>query len=114
VSGQKSREQLESSEVRAAGIDAVPEGKGVVVEVGGKVLALFRYAGEFYALDESCPHRGGPLHEGMIQEGVLACPWHLWQFDLKTGVSPVNPLSKVRTYRVRVDGTDLFVELGGP
>jgi nitrite reductase/ring-hydroxylating ferredoxin subunit len=47
----------------------------------------------------------------MVQEGVLACPWHLWQFDLKTGVSPVNPLSKVRRYRVWLEENELFVEL---
>lgn len=81
------------------------------MEVEGNRLAVFRHQGEFFALDETCPHRGGPLHEGMVQEGVLACPWHLWQFDLKTGVSPVNPLSKVRTYRVWLEETDLFVEL---
>lgn len=81
------------------------------MEVAGNRLALFRHQGEFFALDETCPHRGGPLHEGMIQEGVLACPWHLWQFDLKTGVSPVNPLSKVRTYRVWLEENELFVEL---
>jgi nitrite reductase/ring-hydroxylating ferredoxin subunit len=99
------------TKVRVASVDELPEGKAVVVEVAGNRLALFRHQGEFFALDETCPHRGGPLHEGMIQEGVLACPWHLWQFDLKTGVSPVNPLSKVRTYRVWLEENELFVEL---
>ena len=99
------------TKARVASVDELPEGKGVVVEVEGNRLAVFRHQGEFFALDETCPHRGGPLHEGRVQEGVLACPWHLWQFDLKTGVSPVNPLSKVRTYRVWQEEKELFVEL---
>ena len=99
------------AEIRVAGTEAVPEGKGIVVNVQGKRLAIFRYQGELFALDETCPHRGGPLHEGPIQEGVVACPWHLWQFNLKTGLSPVNPLSKVQVYKTRVEGNDVFVEV---
>ncbi len=99
------------AEFRVASIGEVPDGKSIVVEVEGKRLALFRHQGEFFALDETCPHRGGPLHEGLIQEGVVACPWHLWQFDLRTGVSPVNPLSKVQTYPTRIEGNDLLVNL---
>lgn len=99
------------AEIRVADTEAVPEGKGIVVNVEGKQLAIFRYQGEFFALDETCPHRGGPLHEGPIQEGVVACPWHLWQFNLKTGLSPVNPLSKVQVYKTRVEGNDVLVEI---
>ena len=99
------------AKIRVADTEAVPEGKGIVVNAEGKQLAIFRYQGEFFALDETCPHRGGPLHEGPIQEGVVACPWHLWQFNLKTGLSPVNLLSKVQAYKTRVEGNDVFVEV---
>jgi 3-phenylpropionate/trans-cinnamate dioxygenase ferredoxin component len=98
-------------EVRIASVQDIPEGEGIVVAVEGKRLAVFRDEGEFFALDETCPHRGGPLHEGFILEGVVACPWHMWQFDLRSGRSPLNPLSKVRTYKTRVEGNDLLVEL---
>lgn len=96
---------------RVASIDELPDDVGLVVEIEGKRLALFRYQGKVFAVDEVCPHRGGPLHEGTVQEGVLACPWHLWQFDLKTGESPVNPLSRIRVYRVSVEEGDVFVEI---
>ena len=102
------------AEVRVASARDVPEGKGIVVDVEGHRLAIFRDGGAFFALDETCPHRGGPLHEGVIREGVVACPWHLWQFDLRNGASPVNPLSRVQTYQTRVDGDDLLVDLGEP
>ena len=99
------------AEVRVASVEDVPEGKGIVVDVGEKRLAVFQDRGEFFALDETCPHRGGPLHEGVIRDGVVACPWHLWQFDLRNGVSPVNPLSKVQTYKTRIEGDDVLVDL---
>ncbi len=99
------------AEVRVASVRDVPEGKGIVVDVEGKRLAIFRNSGEFFVLDETCPHRGGPLHEGVVREGVVSCPWHMWQFDLRNGRSPVNPLSKVRTYKTRTDGNDVLVDL---
>ena len=81
------------------------------MDVGERRIALFRDRGELFALDETCPHRGGPLHEGPVEDGVVVCPWHLWRFDLVTGCSPVNPLSRVRTYEVEVEGDDVWVVL---
>lgn len=97
--------------VRVANVRDLPQDGGLVIEVEGRRIALFRYQGEFFALDETCPHRGGPLHQGLLQDGVVACPWHLWQFDLKTGVSPVNPLSRVSRYPLSVQGEDIWLEL---
>jgi NAD(P)H-dependent nitrite reductase small subunit len=96
---------------RVASLDEIPERGGIAVDVGEKRIALFRYQGEVFALDETCPHRGGPLHDGVIDRGVVLCPWHLWQFDLKTGCSPVNPLSRVKVYPVRLEGTDVLLEM---
>lgn len=98
-------------EILIARLADIPEGKGIVVDVSERRLALFRHSGQIFALDETCPHRGGPLHEGTIENDVVLCPWHQWQFDLRTGVSPINPLSKVRTYAVRVDRGNVFVSL---
>lgn len=89
----------------------VAEGRGIAVDLGERRLAIFRYRGELFALDETCPHRGGPLHDGDIQAGVVSCPWHQWRFDLKSGCSPLNPLSRVRTYPVEVVGAEIWVEL---
>jgi nitrite reductase/ring-hydroxylating ferredoxin subunit len=96
-------------EQRIASTSEVPEGSGIAVDVGAKRIAVFRYRGQLFALDETCPHRGGPLHAGSIEEGVVLCPWHMWRFELATGCSPVNPLSRVRTYPVRVSGGDVFI-----
>ena len=99
------------TEHRVASTDDVEEGRGIAVDVGDKRIAIFRYGGEFFALDETCPHRGGPLHDGTLDEGIVLCPWHQWQFDLKSGCSPVNPLSRVNTYRVRTEGDAIIVEI---
>jgi len=96
---------------RVASLDDIPNGGALAVDVGEKRIALFRHQEEVFALDETCPHRGGPLHDGHVDRGVVLCPWHQWQFDLRTGCSPVNPLSKVRVYPVRVEGTEVFLEM---
>ena len=69
------------SEIRVARLADIPEGAGIAVDVGERRLALFRHSGHVFALDETCPHRGGPLHEGAIENDVVLCPWHQWQFD---------------------------------
>lgn len=96
---------------RLASVEDIPEGNAIAIELGEKRVAVFRHEGEWFALDETCPHRGGPLHEGTIQSGVLYCPWHQWQFELRTGCSPLNPLSRVSTYPVVVEDGALWVEL---
>ncbi|MCI0536142.1 MAG: Rieske 2Fe-2S domain-containing protein, partial [Verrucomicrobiales bacterium] len=64
----------------------VPESRGLTVRIGERELALFNVAGEIYALDGRCPHRGGSLGEGTVENGTVFCPLHGWQFDVKTGV----------------------------
>jgi len=96
-------------EHRVASVDDLEDGESLLVEVGEKRIAVFRHDGEVFAIDDECPHRGGSLHEGPVQDHIASCPWHQWQFDIRTGVSPVNPLSSVSTYPTRVDGQDLFV-----
>lgn len=98
------------TEHRVATVDELGE-EPVAVDIGDKRIALFRSNGEIFALDETCPHRGAPLHQGEVRGGIVTCPWHQWQFELRSGCSPVNPLSKVATYPVRVEGDGVFIEL---
>ena len=96
---------------RVASVDDIPPGGSLAIDVGEKRIAIFHYGGNFYALDETCPHRGAPLHEGRVDRGIVTCSWHQWQFDLKTGCSPVNPLSKVRTYPLRVEDGGIWIDV---
>jgi nitrite reductase/ring-hydroxylating ferredoxin subunit len=70
----------------------VKPGHGIVAEVNGKTLAVFNVEGTFYALDNTCTHRGGPLGEGELEESIVTCPWHGWQYDggFKFQVQRVN------------------------
>ncbi|MBI4208512.1 MAG: Rieske 2Fe-2S domain-containing protein [Deltaproteobacteria bacterium] len=97
--------------VKVATIEELEEGIGKLVETESKRLALFKVDGKFYATDEVCPHRGGPLSEGDIEECEVVCPWHGWRFNLETGVSPVNPNVKIQIYTVKVEGSDILIEV---
>lgn len=74
------------------------------VELKDIGLALFNVEGEIYALDNTCPHAGGPLGEGTLEQEVVACPWHGWKFNVRTGQRLKNPNQAwtVQRYEVRV------------
>jgi nitrite reductase/ring-hydroxylating ferredoxin subunit len=95
--------------VRVAGTADVPPGSGIVAEVNEQSIALFNVDGTFYAIGNVCVHRGGPLGEGELEGEVVTCPWHAWQYNVKTGKSLTNPSASVKTYEVKVDGSDVKV-----
>jgi len=83
-------------------IDELPEGEGRLLEWDGKHVAVFLAGGEYYAIDDTCLHAGGPLHEGGLDGTTVVCPWHHWEFDLKDGSCALNPFHKLEIYEVRV------------
>ncbi len=90
----------------------LPENDSTYVEVEGNRIALFNLEGEIYALDDACPHVGGPLSQGRVMEGEVECPWHGSRFDIRTGEVRMFPAREdVATYRVRVTGDDVEVEV---
>jgi 3-phenylpropionate/trans-cinnamate dioxygenase ferredoxin component len=87
-------------------------GKGKAVESGGKRIAIFNVDGTFYAVDDTCTHRGGPLSEGMVEGNEVTCPWHDAVFDLTSGAVRGAPAPRdVASYAVRVEGKDIELEL---
>ncbi len=97
--------------VRAGRSSDVPAGEGRVVEAGGRALALFNVDGAYYAIDNSCAHRGGPLGEGELDGTVVTCPWHGWRWDVKSGANANNPAVKMACFPVSVEAGDVFVEI---
>jgi nitrite reductase/ring-hydroxylating ferredoxin subunit len=107
----------------AASVDEIPLGGRKIVEVGGQSVGIFNLDGEFFALRNRCPHQGGPLCEGRLwgildarlpgefeytpRREILTCPWHGWEFHLRTGQSWCDP-RRLRTRRYAVT-----VEAGG-
>jgi len=96
--------------VRVATTDEIPPGRGKVVEVEGREVAIFNAGGgRFFASGTVCPHEGGPLGEGLVEGDTVICPWHGYDFDLRTGDCPVDPELRIPVYEVKVEGTDIFI-----
>ncbi len=89
----------------------IQEGQGKVDVLNGKEIALFKHEGKIYALANICPHRGGPLGEGSLDEGTVVCPWHAWSFDVKTGKCQTLPEVTQPVFEVKIDGEDVLVNV---
>ncbi len=98
--------------IKVAEANDVPPGTAKAVEAEGRTIALFHSGGSYFASDDACTHRGGPLSEGEVEGTVVTCPLHGATFDLTTGnvLGPPAPEGVV-SYRVQVDGNDIKVEL---
>jgi nitrite reductase (NADH) small subunit len=98
--------------VRVASVEEILVGRGKSVEVDGLPLAVFNAGGGRYqALSGSCPHEGGPLGDGALLGESVVCPWHGFDFDVRSGACGVDPELSVTVYPVRIAGTDVLVEL---
>jgi len=111
-----------------ATVPELPPGERKRVEVEGRKITVFNVRGEYFALNDRCPHEGGPLCTGKIsaltvsndpgtyewtrEDEFIRCPWHGWEFDLRTGHSVCDPKTmRVRLYDVHVEpGGDLVAE----
>jgi nitrite reductase (NADH) small subunit len=99
--------------VRITAVKNIPLREGRAAEVGGHIVAIFNLGDRFLAVENRCPHRGGPLADGIISAGAVVCPLHAWKVDLTTGSvtnQPENPQC-VKTFPTRVEGGMVFVEL---
>jgi nitrite reductase/ring-hydroxylating ferredoxin subunit len=92
-----------------AAADLAP-GQGTEVNVSGKAVAIFNIGGAFYALSNTCLHRGGPLGQGFVEGSTVTCPWHNWTWDVTTGANVVNGDLKVACYVTRVEDGQVQVK----
>ena len=97
--------------VRVGSASDVPAGQGRVIDAVGRSIALFNVGGTYYAIDNTCPHRGGPLGEGDLEGTIAICPWHGWRWDVRTGANANNPAIKMACFPVTVDRGEIFIEL---
>ncbi len=95
--------------VKLATLEALPAGTATEVEFEGRVYALYNVDGVISAINGICPHQGGPLADGQVQGTTVTCPWHGWQFDIRTGKTPLGSKIKQEVYEVRVEGHDVLV-----
>ncbi len=117
---------MKSRHVVARAADLPPSSRQVVT-VEGHEIGIFNLDGSYYALLNRCPHRAGPLCQGRLRplihstevgqvsyerEGeVLKCPWHQWEFDIRTGHALYDPSKRVRAYQVMQEGDDVVLYL---
>ncbi len=96
--------------VHVCSVGDVPLGEGRALTLAGRRIALFRAESGWYAIDGVCPHKGGPLADGILAERSVICPLHERRFDLETGEGLTDGCG-VATHRVEVHGDQVFIEL---
>ena len=95
---------------RVCSVDDVPLGEGRAVEVDGRRIAVFQTRTGWFALDQRCPHRGGPLTDGILADGCVICPLHDRRFDLATGHCVTDPPMRVVAYRVELHDGEVWID----
>ena len=97
---------------RAIERDELPDGQGVMVEIGTRVIALFERGGDIHAVQNTCPHAGGSLADGSLDGTMVRCPRHNWGFDVASGACVTDPRYKLLRFEVRIE--DGWVLVGIP
>ena len=89
----------------------VKAGCGKSIEIDGKAVGVFNIEGKFYAINDVCGHRGGPLAEGELDGTTVICPWHGWRYNVTTGENELLPALPTEKYEVKVEEDDVLVDL---
>ncbi len=97
--------------VSVAKVGSIPPGQSGAFPVGDRLVAVFHQDGDYFAIDDLCPHMGASLATGDVQDGVVTCPWHAWRFRLSDGIWCDNPKLGVKSYDVRISGDEIQVRL---
>jgi nitrite reductase (NADH) small subunit len=102
----------EDTAVRVCSFDELPVGLGRAFDIAGRRLALFRTRkGKVFAVDNRCPHKGGPLAEGILAGDAVVCPLHAYRFDMATGECDQPGQCPVKAYAVEQRDSDIFIQL---
>jgi nitrite reductase (NADH) small subunit len=96
--------------MRVARKDEIPAGSIREFQVEGLTVAIANVGNKFYAIHNTCLHRGGPLGQGTLQGVAVTCPWHGWQYDVTTGKLVMNPAIGVKTFTIEARGDDLWID----
>jgi len=97
--------------VAVARADECPPGSSLELVAGERIIALFNVEGTYFALDGLCPHQGGPLGRGCLSGPIVTCPWHGWQFDVRSGQHQLSAALRQPGFEVRVEDGMVLVKL---
>jgi nitrite reductase (NADH) small subunit len=92
-------------------VDLPAPGQIKELMAGERFVCVANIDGEICAMDNVCPHWGGPLGQGTIESGKIVCPWHGWSYDPKTGETPRNTRVRLMIFKLRMEDDDVFIEL---
>jgi len=90
---------------------AVPEGEGRAFAVEGRMVGVYLLDGEYFAMNDFCPHMGASLASGYVEDHAVSCPWHAWRFSVKDGTWLDNPKIKTDCYPVRLEAGMIEVQI---
>ena len=90
---------------------AVPEGEGRAFAVEGRMVGVYLLDGEYFAMNDFCPHMGASLASGYVEDHAVSCPWHAWRFSVKDGTWLDNPKIKTDTYEIRIENGMIEVQI---
>ncbi|MGH7898673.1 MAG: Rieske (2Fe-2S) protein [Candidatus Binatia bacterium] len=97
--------------VKVAETGELAPGQGKTVDAAGREIALFNVGGTFYAIDNTCKHRGGSLGEGELDGTVVTCPLHAWTYDVATGECFDDPACAIDRFALKIEGDDVLIEI---
>src|SRR5262245_22407050 len=98
--------------ITVAKVGALAEGQGGTFKVGERLVAVFNRGGEYFAIDDMCPHMGASLGAGYLDDGgVVTCPWHAWRFAVGDGTWCDNPRIKIDAFDVRIVDDEIQVSV---
>lgn len=121
-----------SERIRVCESSELPPGERTIINAGGRSIGVFNYNGQYYALENRCAHKYGPVCNGKLQGALkgeflepglrvreyfdeeipaISCPWHGWEYDLRTGTHLGDPDYSIPSYDVIEENGELFVEL---
>jgi nitrite reductase (NADH) small subunit len=92
-------------------VDDIPSGTAIAVQAGRRTIAVFRVGDDFFAVNNACPHKGASLCDGevVIEDKIVRCPWHHWNWQLPDGKLQSDPRQGLRIYDVAVDGGEVIL-----
>ena len=94
-----------------AKLSECPPGEGRELIAAGRIVALFNVDGEFHALDGICPHQGGPLGKGALTGCIVTCPWHGWQYDVRTGRHTTIASLEHPRFELKIEGDEILIRI---
>lgn len=97
--------------IKVGDASSLPTGEVMEAEVNGASYAICNIGGEIRAFDGICPHAGGPLGQGSIQDGRLVCPWHAWEYDCLTGKNDYDESLALASFPAKIENGEILVDI---